>query len=348
MSLHYSLANVNQTRKKESSRDREKGDKWPEFARWFSDKLGTIISAIEEVPFAEAEEIRVRTGQPLLIQCARREVFLGVHGEVTNREKAYKAEREDLIQTLERITHSSFYAAEEELKQGFITLPGGHRVGVTGQAILQHGSLQTIKHISGLNFRIAREVSGQGMGIMPFLFTPQGEFEHTLLISPPRAGKTTLLREMIRLLSNGIPKLGVQGQTVGVIDERGEIAGMWQGVPTYDLGYRTDVLDNCPKATGMGMLVRAMAPNIVAMDELGHLADVAAVTDALRTGVSILATAHAGTFAEAKERPSLRALFDEGVFKRLIVLSRRQGPGTVEGIYDMKTGEELRKFGKPT
>jgi len=310
-------------------------------ARWFGEDIRSILGNIKAIPFHEVEEIRVRMAQPLMIRTSDQDLFLNREGGITSPDKAYRINREDLACAMERMTHSSVYAAEEDLKQGFLTLPGGNRVGVTGEAVLLHGQIQRMKHVSALNVRIARDIQGRGLKILPRLLGNHGMVCHTLLISPPRAGKTTLLRELIRLISNGVPELGLTGQTVGVVDERGELAGMWQGVPTYDLGYRTDVLDGCPKAKGMSMLVRSMAPQVIAMDELGHADDVMALMDALRTGVQILSTAHASSLDEARSRPTLAHLLDEGVFERLVVLSRKHGPGTIDGVYDLGTGRIL-------
>ena len=314
---------------------------WADIARWFGKDICSILDNIKSVAFHEVEELRLRVDQPLLVRTSNKDLFLNREGGVTNPNKAYFVKREDLSCALERMTHSSVYAVEEDLKQGFLTLPGGNRVGVTGEAVLQHGQIQTMKHITSINLRIARDILGRGLKILPLLLEADGTLSHTLLISPPRAGKTTLLRDLIRLISNGVPQLGLMGQTVGVVDERGELAGMWQGVPTYNLGYRTDVLDRCPKAGGMSMLVRSMAPQVIAMDELGHADDVSALMDALRTGVRILCTAHASSLEEARNRPTLACLLEQGVFERLIVLSRIHGPGTVEGVYDLKTGRIL-------
>jgi stage III sporulation protein AA len=314
---------------------------WADMARWFGEEIRSIIENITTVPFQEVEEIRLRVGQPLMVRTSDKDLFLNRDGGVTSPEKAYLVMKEDLVCALERMTHSSIYAAEEDLKQGFLTLPGGNRVGVTGEVVLVRGQIQTLKHVSALNLRIAREIQGQGLKIIPLLIGADGMFRHTLLISPPRAGKTTLLRDLIRIISNGVPEIGLRGQTVGVVDERGELAGMWQGVPTYNLGYRTDVLDGCPKASGMNMIVRSMAPQVMAMDELGHTDDVTAIMDALRTGVRILSTAHASSLEEARGRPTLAHLLEQGVFERLVVLSRKHGPGTIDGVYDLKTGRIL-------
>lgn len=314
---------------------------WMDIVKWFGKDVRSILEKSRAVSFHEVEEIRLRVGQPLLVRTADTDLFLNQAGGTTSPEKAYFVTRKDLVDALERMTQSSLYAAEADLKQGFLTLPGGNRVGVTGEAVLAGGQIQTLKHVSALNLRIARDIKGQGLRILPLLLGTDGTFRHTLLISPPRAGKTTLLRDLIRLISDGVPQIGLKGQTVGVVDERGELAGMWQGVPAYNLGYRTDVLDGCPKAIGMNMLVRSMAPQVIAMDELGHSADVTALLDALRTGVRILSTAHAASLEEARRRPALDQLLAQGMFERLVVLSRKHGPGTIEGVYDLQTGRSL-------
>jgi stage III sporulation protein AA len=335
VSLRYSLVSTPQE-------NEEKTNRLDAIVKWLSDPLRDIFASATGFPLSEIEEIRLRTSKPLLLQGKDHEYFLDSRGKVVSSEKSYHVQREDLMQTLERMTQSSLYAAEEELKQGFLTLPGGHRVGVTGEAVLAQGIVQNLKHISGLNISLALEISGNASRILPRLIRADGSLYHTLILSPPRAGKTTLLRDLIRCLSDGIPNLCLKGQTVGVVDERGEIAGMWQGQPTYNLGCRTDILDGCPKAIGMGMLIRSMSPRIVAVDELGHPQDVEAVLDALRTGVSVLSTAHAESGDEARKRPVLKALFASGVFERIVILSRRKGPGTVESIFDLKSQLELR------
>ena len=346
MSLRYSLHPVKMDPEPSCAREEinlstNSQTGWESIARWFGDHLREILEQISGAKLKDIEEIRIRIGKPLLLLGSRHELFIDRQGKSVSSEKAYRIEREDLLQTLERMTQSSLYAAEEEMKQGFLTLPGGHRVGITGEAIMKDGDLQTLKHISGLNVRVAQEIQGRAVLLLPKLLKSDGALCHTLILSPPRAGKTTLLRDLIRNLSDGNSALSLRGQTVGVVDERGELAGMWQGIPAYNLGCRTDVLDGCPKRLGISMLVRSMSPSVVAVDELGHPQDVEAVLDALRTGVRVLSTAHASSLEEALERPSLKELFAYSVFERVIVLSRRQGPGTVEAIYDLKNQQRI-------
>lgn len=341
MSLRYTLVPTKTAQEKIQPVEKNNFD----LSKWFGDDIRCILDQVETSLFNGIEEIRIRIGKPLLLQGNYKEYFINSKGAVVHPEKAYRIRREDLLQTLERMTQSSLYAAEEEMKQGFLTLPGGHRVGITGEALLKNGEIQILKHISALNVRISREVEGRAAKLIPMLLRSNGTLYHTLILSPPQAGKTTLLRDLIRNLSNGNTALNLSGQTIGVVDERGELAGMWQGVPSYNLGLRTDVLDGCPKWIGMSMLVRSMAPRIVAVDEIGHPQDAEAVREAIRMGVSVLSTAHAGYLEEAIERPSLKGLFKDEVFERIVLLSRRQGPGTIESVFDFKNQREMLNSG---
>jgi stage III sporulation protein AA len=162
----------------------------------------------------------------------------------------------------------------------------------------------------------------------------QGRPLHTLILSPPRCGKTTLLRELVRLLSGGVPQLQFAGVNVGVVDERSELAGCWLGVPQLDIGPRTDVLDRCPKAAGMLMLLRSMGPEVIATDEIGRPAELEALQDILNAGVTLLSSVHAGSLAELKQRPGWGPLLERGLWQRLIILGRTLGPGTIEAVYN--------------
>jgi stage III sporulation protein AA len=157
---------------------------------------------------------------------------------------------------------------------------------------------------------------------------------HTLIISPPRAGKTTVLRDLVRQLSDGIPRLRFSGVTIGLVDERSEIAACYKGVPQLAVGARTDVLDSCPKAEGIRLMLRAFSPEVVATDEIGRAEDARAVEDALNAGVKVVATAHAGTIDELRKRPFFRYLLTLGVLERFILLERREKPGIVAAVMD--------------
>ncbi|NLI91868.1 MAG: stage III sporulation protein AA [Peptococcaceae bacterium] len=311
--------------------------------RWLNERIGKVIqAAVKQLGQTEKiEEIRLRVNQPLIIRTERKEYFITASGLLGSKETAYSVTKADLIEILDRMTHSSIYAAEEELRQGFFTLSGGHRVGISGETVVENGMIRTIKNISALNFRLARQPGSKAVHLLPLLLDRNKNLCHTLLVSPPRGGKTTVLRLLVKSLSDGVPELGLEGQSVGVVDERSEIAGMWQGTPAFDLGCRTDVLDRCPKVQGLNMLIRSMSPSIVAVDELGGPDEVFALNDAVRCGVKILATAHAGSLEELRRRPFLQDLFEKQVFERAVILSRDRGPGTIEGVYDLVTGNTL-------
>ncbi|GAB4266854.1 stage III sporulation protein AA [Thermincola ferriacetica] len=307
--------------------------------------LRAILARVPNELMRRAEEIRLRQNRPLIIGHDGGDLFLTPEGEPTvDITQSYTVTGEDLKKTANLLSNSSIYAVEEEVRNGFITVPGGHRVGLAGRVIIDNGKVKTIKYITSLNIRIAREVIGASDNIMPYLIDPiRKEFQHTLIISPPRCGKTTLLRDIVRQLSNGVPSLGFHGVPVGVVDERSEIAGCFRGVPQKDVGIRTDVLDGCPKAEGMIMLIRSMAPKVVATDEIGRKEDIFALEEVLNAGIKILTTVHGANLSELVQRPALKYLVEQGIFERYIVLNREKGVGTVEDILDGKTRQSLKR-----
>lgn len=246
--------------------------------------------------------------------------------------EAMVVSRDEVERVLQALSGSSLYAVEHELRSGYLSVPGGHRVGVCGSAVVDGDGIRTLRCISSLNFRIARQVRGAADPIIPHI-TRKGRLMDTLIISPPQAGKTTALRDLIRQASSGNPSLGLHTHQVGVVDERGELAACFEGVPQNDVGPRTDVLDGCPKHIGLQMLVRCMSPLVVATDEIGTEGDMAAIAEAQKAGVVVLTTAHASGLEELLHRRVMRVALEDGVFSRYVVLSRRRGPGTVEAVY---------------
>ncbi|MDO5135841.1 MAG: stage III sporulation protein AA [Eubacteriales bacterium] len=279
-----------------------------------------------ELDYDKLYEIRLRVGRPLFLIYDGGECFLRKPGE-----EEYLVTREDLKETLDYVSGYSLYAFEEELRQGFLSVQGGHRVGVTGKVILDGDRIRGMKYISCINVRLSHQIRGCADPIMPYI-QKRDWVAHTLIVSPPRGGKTTLLRDIIRQLSNG--RRGVPGITVGVVDERSELAGCYQGIPQNDLGMRTDILDGCPKPLGMQMLIRSMSPAVVAVDELGREEDFKAVESVIHCGCKLVATAHGNSVGDVLEQPFFQRLLKERVFERYILLGGASRAGQVEGVFD--------------
>lgn len=279
------------------------------------------------------QEIRLRAGREVIVLFQNREMFLRADGELTrDAQKAVRISRKELDGILQHLCRYSVYAYEDELRQGFLTVPGGHRIGVAGSVVSERGGwVKTIKHISYLNIRIAHEVIGAADCVMPY-FYENGEFLSGMILSPPGCGKTTMLRDIVRQVSDGNPY--GKGRCVGVVDERSEIAGSYMGTAQNDVGMRTDVLDGCPKAVGMMMLIRSMAPKVVAVDEIGDAEDVHALQQVLRCGSSLIVTLHASSMEEVRKKPYIGGLLEQKQFRRFLLLGKREGKCMVEGVYD--------------
>lgn len=268
------------------------------------------------------QEIRLRTGRPVHLLVNGQEIPL--HGEriLTAR---------DLQETMEFVSRFSMYAYEEEIRQGFLTIKGGHRVGIAGKAVLNQGMVKTIRNISFIHIRIANEYRDCARELLPWLYK-DGILQSTLIFSAPGQGKTTLMRDLIRLISSGNP--WGRPLTVAVVDERGELAACDQGIPQNDLGIQTDVMDGCPKTLGMRLMLRSMAPSVLAADEIGSGEDVEAILEAAGCGCVMLATAHGESFEHLMQKDSFRRLKHMTVFQRYVQLSNHGRPGKWQRIYD--------------
>ncbi|WP_244971229.1 stage III sporulation protein AA [Vallitalea guaymasensis] len=277
------------------------------------------------------QEIRLRVNKPLIIRIDNKEYFLNQDKLVTSSKRAYIITEKDLKDTMEFISNYSLYAFEDELRNGYITVDGGHRVGLAGKVVVENNRVKTIKNITCINIRISHEIKGCANKVMPYIFQ-ENRIYHTLIISPPRCGKTTLLRDIVRQLSDGVSdKTGI---TIGVVDERSEIGGCYRGIPQNDVGIRTDILDGCPKTEGMLMLIRSMSPEVIAVDEIGSSEDIEAIDFVINAGCKMICTVHGSSLVEVKNKPILEKLIDKNIIERFIVLESKNGVGDVKKIYD--------------
>lgn len=297
-----------------------------------------LRNAIRRVPIMDlmcTEEIRFRVNRPIMIQNHKGNFFLNALGELKSKpENSVFVTLEQIIKTLELISENSIYAFQEEIRNGYITLRGGHRVGITGKAVLDGAEIKNLKDVSGLNIRISREVNGSSSKILNYIVQGENDVYNTLIISPPKCGKTTILRDITRNISDGVEQMGLKGLKVGVVDERSEIAACFKGSPQKQVGVRTDVLDACPKQLGMSMLLRSMSPDVIITDEIGSTGDKDALMQVINAGVKIITTAHGFNISQLKLRKEVLSMLEEKVFDRLVVLSSKDGPGTLEEVID--------------
>lgn len=267
------------------------------------------------------EEIRIRTGHDIVLYAS-------------GKEYALESRKDNIIDQyiinniFNTLLNYSVYAYQEELANGYITIEGGHRVGICGRIVMESGLVKTIKDISSINIRRSREIIGVSDPCTGYLLKGKHHIYNTLIVSPPKCGKTTLLRDLIRNFSN-------TGFQVGVCDERSEISGMYNGKPSYDLGFRTDVLDGCPKEKGIVMLIRSMSPDLIATDEIGKRDDCNAIETAVCAGVSLLTTIHGSSYEDVIHS-GIGELVQQGVFERLIFLSNLPAIGSISAIRDWR------------
>lgn len=285
----------------------------------FPPSMKDAIKHVVNKRWTTIQEIRIRIGRPV-------ELIFDDHEEWLNH---LIPRKDDGVFIINQLSQFSLYRIEDELREGFITIEGGHRVGLAGKVNTVSGAVKAIKHITSFNIRIAKEKVGVSTNYIPYLFHEK-QYRNTLIIGPPQTGKTTLLRDFARLISTGWGR--VQPFKVGIIDERSEIAGCIDGVPQHDVGIRTDIMDACPKAEGLMMMIRSMSPDVIVVDEIGSEEDVRALMEALHAGVKIVCSVHGESLFDLKKRPSLQQLFDYGAFDRYICLSKNEKPGMIDGI----------------
>ncbi|VYU62573.1 stage III sporulation protein AA [Clostridium tertium] len=276
------------------------------------------------------QEIRIKANKPVIVNLSDKEIILRFIPSI-----------DDLKQILVRISNYSLYAYEEEIRQGYITIKGGHRIGIAGECVLNKGEVRTIRNISSLNIRICHEVKGCSNEVMRYI-TKNNSILNTLIVSPPKCGKTTILRDIARNISNGMAINNLKGKKVSIIDERSEIASCFNGVPQLDIGMRTDILDNCFKKDGMIMAIRSLSPEIIICDEIGTYGEIEALNMAFNSGVNIIVTIHGYSIDDVYKRAVFKDLLENSILDRIIVLSNRRGPGTIENIYSVEGSGDVK------
>ena len=284
-----------------------------EILRYFPNKIYQIFSnLLQENPQIanELQEIRIRVDKPIILKLREKDLIL-----------QYNILQTEILQIVERLCENSIYAYKNQICEGFITIKGGHRVGLTGSCVIENGKITNIKYISSLNIRIAREVKNCSTRILREIIDIENKtIYNSIIVAPPGRGKTTVLRDIIRRLSDGIEEINFRGKTCGVVDERGEIAAMYKGTPQNDVGIRTDIIENVSKNKGIHMLIRTMAPEIIACDEIGSKEDVEAIHYALYSGVKGIFTMHGKNVEDIKNNKQIYELIENREIQKIVFL----------------------------
>lgn len=303
---------------------------YKDILRYFPDNIRAVLENEINNNFI-IEEIRIRNSKPIILKLNNFEKIIN-----------YIVQTEDILKILQSICENSIYSYQNQICEGFITIKGGHRIGITGSAVIENNKVKNINYISNLNFRIARQIIGCSNNIIKEIINKEeNTIYNTLIVSPPGAGKTTLLRDIIRNLSNGTEE--ITGKNIGVVDERGEIAAMYKGIPQNDLGIRTDIIENIKKSVGMKMLIRSMAPEIIVADEIGSKEDVQEINYAVCSGIKGIFTAHGNLLEDLKLNPAIAELIEKYIFERLIFLDKNN-KGKVNKIYKLDKINKVYKI----
>ncbi len=292
---------------------------YSEILIYFPNDIKKEFEKVPEKIWENSKEIRIRAERKITICCFDDEYLLD-----------FIASTENILRLVENFSENSLYSFQKEINEGFITIKGGHRVGISGTSVFENGEIKNIKYISSLNIRIAREMKCCAEKLVDKVY--KNEFENTLIISPPGCGKTTLLRDFVRVISDGYENK--KGKNVCLVDERSEIAAMYKGVPQSDVGMRTDIINNCRKDIGIRMMIRSMGPEIIATDEIGSVEDIRAILNACTAGIKLMLTAHGNELCDVPNE-----LLKNKIFRNVVLLGKEKTPGEIKKIYRLENNE---------
>jgi stage III sporulation protein AA len=284
-----------------------------------------LAKLILEHNIQKLEEIRIRANKPVILKLGQVEIVL-----------SYTITTNEIIGILQNICNNSIYTYQNQICNGFITLPGGNRVGIAGNVVIKDGQVSNISYIYSLNFRISHQINGASDNILKYVLdTENNTIFNTLIVSPPGAGKTTMIRDLAKRISNGINEINFRGLDVSIIDERGEIAAMTKGIIFNDVGIRTDVLDNVPKSIGIRMAVRSMAPKVIIADEIGNKDDVNIINYAICSGVKCIFTAHGSNMEDLLKNNEINKIINLQLFSKIIFLDEKQ-KGKIKNVVNIQ------------
>lgn len=283
-----------------------------------------LSQLIQEHNSKRIEEIRIRTGKPVILKMGAMEIIL-----------KYVVNTAEIVGILQSICSNSVYTYQNQICGGFITIPGGNRVGIAGNVVIKDKQVSNISHIQALNFRISHQVFGASDEVMRYVLDIQNNTVfNTLIVSPPGAGKTTIIKDLAKKISDGIPEINFKGMDVAIVDERGEIAALNKGLAYNDVGMRTDILDNVPKSIGIPMAVRSLAPKVIIADEIGNEEDVKIINYAICSGVSCIFTAHGSNMEDLLKNYEIKKIISAELFKRIIFLDEKK-KGKVKNVINI-------------